>query len=286
MEPSVARRMWRLLEPYHAVIYFAPEARERYEAAGLRGGWMGYFASRGAALGPVSAGVIIATFYNFHPNIVRRAIPDAWRYSSPEKVLAARYDAADAALRRLLGEEVGADAIQQASALAKASALACTPEGRPLFAAHAVLDWPTEPHLVLWHAATLLREFRGDGHVAALVSHQIDGCEAHVLVAAAGVVPAEMLREFRWWSEEEWDAAAGRLQGRGLLDGAGALTPEGKELRRAIEYLTDVLALPPFAALGDEDCRKLEDLMEPMVARIHASSGVLYPNPIGLPIPA
>jgi len=286
MEASVARRMWRLLEPYHAVIYFAPEAKERYEAAGLKGGWMGYFASRGAAMGPVSAEVIIATFYNFHPGRVRRAIPDAWRYSSPDKVLAARFDAADAALRRLLGEDVDGDAIRQAATLARAASLLCTPEGRPLFSAHAALEWPSQPHLVLWHAATLLREFRGDGHVAALVAHQIDGCEAHVLVAAAGVVPAAMLRESRWWSEDEWDAAAGRLRDRELVDDAGALTLEGKELRAGIEDLTDALALPPFAALGDEECRKLEELMRPIVARIHAAHGIVYPNPIGLPIPS
>src|SRR5262245_66460441 len=90
-EIHVARQMWRVLERYHAMIYFAPEAREAFTAAGLKGYWMGYFASRAAALGSVPANVVAATFYNFHPHMVARAIPDAWSFSSPERILAARY---------------------------------------------------------------------------------------------------------------------------------------------------------------------------------------------------
>lgn len=197
---SSARTAWRVLEPYHAMIYFAPEAREAYAAAGLKGYWMGYFASRAAPLGAVPASVVTATFFNFHPRMVARAIPDAWRFSSPERVLEARLHAADAALRRLLGAQIASADVAEAAELAREAATSCSIAGRPLFAAYYDLPWPIEPHLVLWHAATLLREFRGDGHVVALLAEGLDGCEAHVTQVGTGNVPREVLQPNRSWS--------------------------------------------------------------------------------------
>lgn len=277
-----SRRLWQLVEPYHAVVYFAPEARESYAAAGLKGGWMGYFASRAAAMGPVPAAVVVATFYNFHPNMVGRAIPDAWRFSTPEVVLDARRRVADLALRRLLGEGVEGGEVAAAAGLARRAAEACDPAGRALFAAHASLTWPDEPHLVLWHAATLLREFRGDGHVATLLANGIDGCEAHVLITAEGVMPPKMQREFRGWSEDEWDAAAGRLRRRDLIDTGGALTDAGRRLRAAVEAATDALSAAPYDAIGDEACDRLKALMASIARRLVAAGAVPYPNPMGL----
>jgi hypothetical protein len=285
MEPEVARRLWRRIEPYHAVVYFASERKERYDALGLKGGWMGYFASRSAAMGPVPPEVVIATFYNFNPGMVRRAIPDAWNYSSPEAVLAARYAIVDSVLRRLLDREIHGDDVKIASELARRAAEASPMDGRPLFAAHAGLEWPSDAHLALWHATTLLREFRGDGHVIALVAHQIGGLEAHVLSAAAGATPAEMLREFRRWSEDDWSAAEDGLRSRGLLDASGALTTDGKRLHTDIEAMTDRLAMPSFEALGPDDTAELERRLSPLVALIHRGAGIDYPNPIGLGAP-
>ncbi len=157
MDTDIARRMWWALEPYHAMVYFAPEARAAYGAAGLKGGWMGYFASRSAPMGPVPAEVVVATFYHFHPRLVHRAIPDAWTLSSPERVLAARYEGADTALRRLLGPVGGAAGLAEAAGLARRAAEGCDPAGRALFAGHASLPWPDGPRLALWHAATPTR---------------------------------------------------------------------------------------------------------------------------------
>ena len=136
--------------------------------------------------------------------------------------------------------------------------------------------------MVLWHACTLLREFRGDGHVAALVAHQIDGLEAHVLIAGAGVSPPDMLREFRRWSQDDWDAAVRRLTARDLVRPDGVLTASGQDLRSRIECMTDELALPPFEALGEERCAALEDRLKPLVRLIDDAGGITYPNPIGL----
>lgn len=282
MNPSLARRMWLLSEPYHASVYFAPEATDEYAAAGLKGYWMGYFASRSAALGPIGPGVVTALFFNFGPGMVQRALPDAWSFSTPDKVLAARLRVADAALRRLLGDMMHDDVVAQAADLALAAVQGATVSGRPLFAAHAELDAPGEPHLRLWHALTCLREHRGDGHVATLIGAELDGCEANVLIAAAGLVPAEQ-RTRRGWSDQDWAAATERLTRRGLLGADGTPTPGGTVSRDAIEAQTDQLALQPYAALGEERAGHLLTVMEPIARRLAEGECLPYPNPVGVP---
>ncbi len=284
-EMHTARKMWKALEPYHAMLYFAPEAREAYAAAGLKGYWMGYFGSRAAALGPVSANIVAATFYNFPPRMVARAIPDAWRLASPEQILAARYASADAALRRLLGDQIASSEIAEAARLARTAAEGCEVAGRPLFAAHAALPWPDVPHLVLWHAATLLREYRGDGHVASLMAEGVDGCEAHVTLVGTGVVPREAIQPHRGWSDQEWEAAEARLRGRGWLDDAGMLTEVGRAGRQAIEDRTDRLAERPWQTLGADGSARLHALVWPLSDAVVRAGGMPLPNPLGLSWP-
>lgn len=285
MPATLARRLWQLLEPIHAVVYFAPETLEECKEAGLKGGWMGYFASRAAPLGPVPAEVVQATFFNFAPAMVRRAIPDAWGFASPERVVEARRRVVDRALRRLLGDAVDTPEVAEAADLARRAAAACRLEGRPLFAAYASLPWPAEPHLALWHGATLLREHRGDGHVAALVAAGMDGCEAHVTQVASGAVPAESIRPFRAWDDEQWAAAEARLRDRGLLAEDGTLTADGRRLRDEVESRTDELAAGPWRALGGEATERLATLLRPLVDRVIEGGGIFYPNAMGVPRP-
>lgn len=282
---ATARQMWQTLEPYHAVVYFAPEARQAYADAGLKGFWMGYFASRAAAMDPVPAEVVTATFYNFHPRMVARAIPDAWRFSTPERVLAACYQSAGDALRRLLGESVASEGVAEAAELAREATTACDVSGRGLFAGHAALPWPEEPHMVLWHATTLLREYRGDGHVVALLAEGLDGCEAHVTQVAAGRAPREAIQPHRAWSDEEWAAAEERLRRRGWLDVTGSLTALGRASRQAVEDRTDALAMPPWEHLGAERSARLRDLVWPLSDTIVRKGGIPIPNPMGLSWP-
>jgi hypothetical protein len=277
--------MWRLFEPLHAIVYFAWENKEAYDRAGLKGGWMGYFASRCAAMGPIGPEVAIAVLYNFHPKMVRRAIPDAWTYSSPSRVLEARFQVAETALRRILGDEADSELVTRALSQVRRAADACRPDGRALFAGHLSLEWPSEPLVALWHGCTLLREHRGDGHVASLVGADIDGCEAHVLQAAAGRVPEETLRQFRGWPEDEWASARGRLAERDLVDAQGSLTGPGAELLNDVDASTDRAALAPWAALGDGDTNELAKLLRVLIRPIVESGGVSYPNPIGVPPP-
>jgi len=279
VDPAVARRMWMATEPLHAVIYFAPEAKAAFDLAALKGFWMGYFAGRAAPMGPVPAEVVTATFYNFQPDMVRRAIPDAWTFASPARVLEARLEGAGAALERLTD---GAD-FSKAADLAMQAAETVDPVGRALAAANASLPWPDGDVLRLWHALTILREYRGDGHVSVLVSEGIDGLEAHVLMSASGMVPAERLRGARGWSEDEWAAAADRLREHGWLDGAGALTATGTAMRERVEVRTDELALAPWRALGDDGCDALAHALAPALAALQANEAIPYPNPMGLP---
>jgi hypothetical protein len=282
-EPSLPRKAWTLFEPIHAIVYFAPEARESYAAAGLRGGWMGYFASRSAAMGAVSADVVAAVFHNFQPAMVRRAIPDAWSYSTPERVLAARLGAADAALRRLWGEVAESPDVREAAELALGVVAALRIDGRPLFAGHAGLAVPDSPHLALWHACTLLREHRFDGHIAALTVHDIDGLSALLIAAAAGKgVDPDTLRSFRGWTEDEWSESRDHLRQRGILDEAGALTAQGHQLRSTVEDATDRLAAGPWEELEDSRRSRLFTLLGGLAGRLEGEGGLIYPNPIGV----
>jgi hypothetical protein len=245
----------------HALVYFAPEADEEFTAVGLRPGRMGYFASRSAPMGPVAAGVTAATFYNFNPSLVARYIPRAWGLAAVDDIIAARLRIADRALRRLLGDEIAqAVAIGEALELAREAALDLPPGARPLYAAHAELDWPDEPHLALWHAITLLREFRGDGHVAALLSHGVSGLDALITHTATGRgFTVSAAKSTRGWSEDEWSAAERRLRKQGVLSDEG-LTDAGVDLRASIEAMTDALAGAPWLRLGVERTERLIEL--------------------------
>ena len=262
-----ARKTWRTLEPLHGMVYFVPEAAEAYGRLGITGR-AGYFASRSAPMGAVTADVVVSTFFNFNPALVHAAIPGSWEVASPPALVAARFDAVDAAFRRLLGDPVlASEEMRRAAELARAAAEVAgrQAEGRPLAAAHADLAWPSAPHLVLWHAQSILREYRGDGHIAQLVVRGLSGTEALVTHAAAGDVPAHLLRSTRGWSREAWDDAVDALRGRGWLEQGEELrlTELGATQRQALEDGTDALAAAPYAVLGDERCAELRALARP-----------------------
>jgi Helix-turn-helix family len=279
-----ARILWWGIEPYHAVVYFAPDAKANFEAGGLKGFWMGYFASRAAPLGAVPAEVVTAVFYNFHPAMVARALPAAWALTTPTQITAARLALADRTLRHWLGEAtIHSSPLAEAANLARQVAVAASPLGRPLFASYTSLPWPQEPHLVLWHAATLLREYRGDGHVACLVHAHLDACEAHLLAMASGVTTQEILQLSRRWTDQDWAAARARLQQRGWLDAQGGLTPTGAAAKRHLEEHTDTLAAPPLDVLSEVQQARLIELVQSLGRQIVHAGGVPFPNPMGLP---
>jgi hypothetical protein len=280
---AFARSMWVRFETYHDVTYFTPEARAVTDALGCKGGWMGYFGTRSAPMGAVAPEVVVSAFYNFHPSLVHRALPDAWHIASPEQFLAARLAGADGGLRRMLGPDViDGPELAEAAALAVSAATAAPTAGRPLAVANALLPWPDEPHLALWQAATLLRESRGDGHVAALIAADLDPCETLVIFGADRGLDPKYLRAARAWPEPEWRAATDRLVDRGLLTAGGVLTDAGRECRRWVEERTDRAAAAPWRAVGPVKSARLRDLLTPVARRLAENNEAMRGNPMGL----
>jgi hypothetical protein len=278
-EPRLARRFYSRFEPVHAVTYFSPECRAAFDALGYRGFWMGYFAGRSSPLGVVPAEMVTALFYNFTPERVAKALPAAWEIASPAAALRAREDSAVATLRRY---GLTDDDARVAAELAGRAARTAPLEGRPLFAANRALPWPSEPLAALWHAATLLREHRGDGHVAALTASGISGREANVLHAAAGRVTRKMIERSRHYDDEQWRHYQDRLARRGLLDRDGELTDAGRTVKQHIEDTTDALALTALADLDDTEVEELFRTLTP-IARAGVSAGdIPADTPMGL----
>jgi helix-turn-helix protein len=278
-EPRLARRFFDRFEPVHAVTYFSPESRAAFDGLGYRGFWMGYFAGRSAPLGVVPTEVVSAMFYNFAPGRVAKALPDAWEVAPPGSALRAREDSAVATLRRY---GLTDDGVRTAADLAAKAARHAPLDGRPLFAANAALPWPSEPLATLWHATTLLREQRGDAHVAVLASSGLSGRESNVLHAAAGRVPAEMIMRSRDYDDAQWREYQNQLAQRGLLDADGALTDTGHTLKQHIEDTTDALSLSALAALDDAEVEELFRALTPIARAVVAAGDVPAATPMGL----
>jgi hypothetical protein len=262
-----AARLGALTEALHAVVYFAPEPAAAYAELGLRGYWRGYFASRAAALGRPSAELVTALFAGFAPSFVARAVPEVWSLAPPEAVVVARRQGAVAALRRLLGDT-------DVSAAAERTGMAVTQldlPGRPLAAAQAALPRPREPLAALWHDCTVLREHRGDGHLAAVTAAGLRWPEPHLLAAHRND-PRQ--QELRGWSDERWQAAQRRI---------AALGPEGIHLHDQVERTTDELAV---TAYEQTDAAELIALLEPLASAVVTGGGLPFPNAMGLVSPA
>src|SRR4051794_5147158 len=276
LDPRVVARAHRAVEPLHNHLYFAPEQDERLGAVGLRPGRMCYFAGRAAPMGPVAAGGGAATVFNFSPAIVARHIPRAWTLAGPEQIVAARFDAARASLTRLLGEAAESPEVAELAGLLREACSVLTPEARPLYAGHADLAWPEEPLLQMWHGVTLLREHRGDGHVAALLRAGLTGLEALVSHTVSGRGFTESgAKATRGYSDEDWAAAVAALTDRGLL-ADGQLTAEGTALRAGIEADTDAASAAPWAHLGADRTARVVELGKGLSARLAAAGA--YPS--------
>lgn len=260
----MSRHLWSLIEPLHDVTYFSPQARAAFEAANLRGFWRGYFAGRAAPLGAVGAAPVTAIFYVFAPHMVSRALPDVWTRAEPSAALAARLDGAVEALAAATAAAgLGDAAVAEAADLVATAAAAVQTVGRPLAAANAALPIPNGDLARLWHATTVLREHRGDGHWATLVGAGVDGCEALVWREARNGTPGD-LQATRGWSDEEWAAAKARLVGRGWLSPDGAITEAGRREHDRVEEQTDRLAASPWETLGEKERARLVELLLPL----------------------
>ncbi|CAM5740674.1 hypothetical protein MAUB1S_02072 [Mycolicibacterium aubagnense] len=278
--PTLARRFFERFEPVHAITYFAPESRAAAQELGYRSFWNGYFVTRSAPLGPVPPQVVEAIFYNFASHRVAKSLAGAWDIATPQQALAAREAGAVAALRRygLVADDNLRTALDLLGRVARGAAV----DGRPLFAALSAVPWPDEPVAALWHAATLLREQRGDAHVAALVAAGITGRESNVLHVAAGRTTKEKVVSTRDYDEAEWAAVTAQLAKRGLLTADGSLSAEGRALKHDIELRTDAAALPTLDVLSDAEVETLFQALTPLARMVVAGGDLPAITPMAL----
>ena len=277
-----ARRVWATLETLHDVVYFAPQIPEAGIGLGLHGFWMTYFAFRASPLGPVGPEPVVAMFAGFEPSMVAKALPDAWSRATPEDCLRVRSQVSAAVLRELgVNDERCAAAAERLAPIVAAAETT----GRPLFAANAKIKPGGGGIEALWQHASSLREHRGDGQVAALVAAGLSGLDGHLLQVASGKYPAEMMKSVRGWSEDDWSAAARRLQERDLLtaDQPASLTELGRACLTKVEAATDNSSwVGAFSPLGLDGVEKLVELLSPDVEAVWASGIIPAINPIGL----
>ena len=274
------RAFWRSIQAVHDVVYFAPDAKQRYESLGLKGYWMGYVASRSAALGAASPTTVTALFHGFAPALVRRALPDAWERATPADVLETRLAIArDALFPALDGVDVDRVARELEQVVAGLDFA-----GKPLAAAHADVPVPGDEVGRLWHAATVVREYRGDCHVAVLTAAGLDGASANALAVAAGLAPPEQ-RTVRGWTEEEWSDAVGRLGTRGWVTATGALTDTGRSARAQIEDTTDRVCAAGLDRRATGRAITVEAALTGIARSLDHTGAVPYPNPTAVPRP-
>jgi hypothetical protein len=277
---AVRRRFWQGIEVIHDVVYFAPDIRDRFDAIGLKGWWMAYFASRSAALGTPGPELVTALFYGFAPRAVERVLPDAWSMADRDVVLDTRLKLA----RDALSPAVADLDIEPLATLLETIVDGLDFAGRALAAAHAAVDRPEDALGRLWWAATVLREYRGDSHVALLTTNDLDGAEANALALADGRAP-ERQRETRGWTEDEWTAAFARLARRGWVDAHQATTPEGHAFRDQLEEDTDRVCSACFTDDMHALAEAAEDSLVDLARAIKATGAVTFPNPTGTRVP-
>ncbi|MBF4192290.1 hypothetical protein MHAEM_09616 [Mycolicibacterium phlei] len=277
VDAYTAGRLCRSIDPLHSISYFVPDFFERFGALGMTDRTP-YFAVRSAPMGEVPAEVVAAVFYNFNPDLVAKSIPHAWTLASPQKVLETRAAMIEEVLPRVLGEELtrSPEFARAAAILRRVAESIPNGDGRALYAAHASLPWPESPHSQMWHAITLLREYRGDGHIAALIANGLSGLEALISHTVAGIgFSVSFAQYLRGWSDEQWAAGLERLRERGLVGSDGTLTEAGVALRERIEDLTDELGYAPWAVLSEDERSELTAVADAIRDAISAAK--LFP---------
>jgi len=261
---SMARRMFELVEPIGVIPYAADEPNEAMFALGFTNYWDTYFAGRAAPLGLVPAEVVDALFYNFAPGEVARHIPKVWDTTTPDAAIAARQMGCAKALRRILGDHVDSPAFARAAELLLRAATSAPFEGRPMYAALRAIPIPDDLVARLFHAASLLREHRGDGHIAALMTEGVGGLEAHVLHALDVGMPAQKFGRIHHLPPAQLAAVIDGMRARDLIGDDGWLSETGRAIKQRVEGLTDDLAAKPYESLEPDELGELVTTLEPL----------------------
>jgi len=264
-QTALTRRFAKAAEPLHSCAYYAEEIN-RFTEMGYSGWWHAYFAYRSAPMGKATAQQVMDAFYNFAPRMVDKAVPNCWEVMSPSQVRQTQLLLVDRALHRIFGDYKAQRELAYVSEVLKTSIPELDTKERPLFAAWAGEPWPDSPLLDLWHATTLLREYRFDGHNSALRQAGLSGLGCHLMMAADGRGTPEIIQKIRGWSHEEWKQEAAELRSRGWITSDGQHTPLGRSVRRGVELATDQNAQAIVVNLGDERSGKVLEVLEQVAA--------------------
>jgi hypothetical protein len=269
MDRSIVHDVHMAINLTHRPVYFVPEAAEEYAGLGVKGQGS-YFASRAAPLGPVPIEVVIATFYNFSPLAVSSVMPGVWDAASPESWQAVRFRVVARAFERV-AVDMSTDDIVEARALIDPVVAELVLAGKPLAAANAAIALPDDPIVALWQQVTVVREWRGDAHIAVLVANEIGPCECLVLQVGTGRFPLRLAQLTRRWSESQWADAVANLAARGWAAADGTLTPVGIGERDRLEAETDRLCESIWRPVGDRGAARLGELIAPIHAAVDAA---------------
>jgi hypothetical protein len=285
LDSKIMQRMRGRMELFFGAPFGSPEAAASEKELGLDqvpGGY--YYAFRAAPMGAVSAAVVESSFFGFSTRAVEAVVPAIWTAAWPEAVFLSHRAAVDGAMRRRLGDVADTAGLKEAAGLLHTAVAAADVAGRPLAAAHRALPWPSSPHIAVWHGLNVLREHRGDSHIAVLVGAGLDAPQSHILLAAGIAAEcdchvalrgrgdlSETLRTSRSHSKAAWAEATARLAERGLFADDGRITDSGKELHAEIERKTDELSAGPWRALGDDGLIALDQALRPATRALAGS---------------
>jgi hypothetical protein len=239
-----ARRLRDACEVIATQGWWSRPAADAVTALGL-GFFDGYVWGRAAALGTPPASLVAATFGVFEPGLIGAVYRQGLAAAGRDDVLAARASGATAAVAAVVDD---GDAAGLADPLLDALDR-LDPMGRPLFAGLRELPRPEAAAGRLWRAAELVREHRGDGHLAACIATGLDAVEANVLTELWLGYRIGDYSSTRGFDATALGAAAERLEARGWLAGGG-LTQAGLAARRALEAATDASQAALVVALG------------------------------------
>ncbi len=272
-----ALQTWAQLESLHDLTYFAKECRASYKQLGVADSWARYFGGRAAPLGRVEPGIVTAVFYSFAGRNVAAAIPSVWETATPDQFVEARFHGLMAAWDRIMDQSPLApdqEVVVRAGQIADKAANNGDTSGHPLYAANLSVQPLDDPVSKLFHAATLIREYRGDCHNNLLAVNQIGGCQAHILMVAIGAEERSAAQKSRGYTDAEWMEGSEELIARGLIDQDLNIKPEGRAFRSELELRTNLLMTTLFDAVTDAELGELQALTAPIEMAIAESSSL------------
>jgi hypothetical protein len=259
------RVLRNVCEPIGANVYFAPEAHERYRALGLANYGSAYFCSRSASMGVLSGMTVASAFGVFNPTVVSAAVEAGWAKTDRDTLLRARYDGAVASLRRLIGEP-DSKTLSRAIELLRRGLAVAQHAGHPIYSGLLSLPFPDDPMGQLWRCCDMVREHRGDSHVAVWAKALVEPIEIQLMSELQMGIPLKTYSATRGWSPQQMDDALDGMRAKGWMTG-DKFSPEGQALRDRIEADTDAMETPIVDAIGG-DFDELIDILRPWAAAI------------------